>query len=302
MAVRADLEGVIPPVVTPFSSSGELDLEGLIAQLTWLGGRGLSGVLALGSTGEAPLLDEGERREVVTCCAEHREEGAFLLAGTGAESTRGAIRLSRDAGAAGADACLVVNPAYYKGAMTTDALVAHYEAVADSSEVPILLYSVPKFTGMPIPPDAVERLALHPNIIGLKDSSGDLRSLHAFLERTPPDFAVIEGASLILGAAVQAGAAGAILAVANFCPDLCVALHDAARAGENDRVNALQTELNVLTRRIQGAYGIPGLKVAAGLLGGAGGFPRPPLRPLSAEGTAAVQAALAEAGSVPSHP
>ncbi|MFO7767818.1 MAG: dihydrodipicolinate synthase family protein, partial [bacterium] len=276
MTARPSFEGVIPPVVTPFSLEGDLDLEGLERQLDWLSGRGLAGVLVLGSTGEAPLMDREERKAVVERAAALKEGGGVLLAGTGSENTRQAIVLSRDASRAGADAVLVVNPSYYTGAMDAEAMTGHFQAVADASPVPILLYSVPKFTGLPIPPKVVEGMARHENCIGIKDSSGDLRSLHAFLERTPPGFQVLTGSPLILGAAGAAGAAGAILAVANLFPELCIRLFEAGRAGELDEMRALQTEVNVLTRRIQAAHGIPGLKSAAELLGGFGGFPRPP--------------------------
>ncbi len=296
MTARPSFKGVIPPVVTPFSLDGTLDLEGLERQLTWLSGRGLAGVLALGSTGEAPLLDRDERRAVIERAAGLKEEGTVLLAGTGAESTRQTILLCRDAAGAGADTVLVVNPSYYAGAMDHEGMSAHFEATADASPVPILLYSVPKFTHLAIPPAVVERMARHENCIGMKDSSGDLRSLHAFMECTPPEFQVITGSPLILGAAGAAGAAGAILAVANIFPDLCIRLFEAGREGELETTRALQTEVNVLTRRIQGAHGIPGLKAGADLVGGHGGHPRPPLRGLDDEGRSAVARALGEAG------
>jgi len=296
MRARPSFEGVIPPVVTPFSLDGEVDLEGLERQVSWLSGRGLAGILILGSTGEAPLVDRDERKAIIERAAARKEEGTVLMAGTGAEGTRQTIQLSRDAAEAGADSVLVVNPSYYAGAMTVEGMSAHFEAVADASPVPILLYTVPKFTNLAIPPAVVERLARHENCVGIKDSSGDLCSLHTFMERTSPDFQVLTGSPLILGAAGAAGAAGGILAVANLFPELCIRLFEAGRQGEVETLRTLQTEVNVLTRRIQGAWGIPGLKVGADMLGGFGGYPRPPLRPLNGEGKAGVEAALSEAG------
>lgn len=286
-------------MVTPFSLEGDLDLGGLESQITWLSGRGLAGILVAGSTGEAPLLDREERRLMVEKAAAVREQGMVLMVGTGAQSTREAVVLTEDASRAGVDAVLVFNPFYFKGAMTVDAHVAHFEAVADTSLVPVLLYNVPMFTGLAIPPAAVERLAQHENIVGMKDSSGDLRTLQTFLERTPPEFQVLNGSALIAGMSAAAGATGVILAMANVVPDLCVELFDAGAADDMERVRDLQTTLNFLTREIQGAYGIPAIKAAAELLGGFGGYPRSPMRPVTDEVREEIGSALAEAGILP---
>jgi len=296
---RSSFEGVIPAVVTPFSLRGSLDRPGLEQHLEWLDGRGLAGRLISGSTGESPLLTSAEHRDLVRIAAARRERGSILLVGTGAESTRQTLRLCHASAAAGAEAVLVVNPSYYKGMLSERALETFFTAVAGESPVPVMLYSVPKYTGRPLTPELVERLSAHPNVIGLKDSSGDLNSLQAFLERTPPDFQVLTGAASITGPAVLAGAAGAILAMANVVPDLCVALYRAARQGEVEKVRALQSELNFLTRSIQNAYGIAGLKAGATLQGGHGGHPRAPLLPLDGEGRERVAAALREAGFRP---
>ena len=296
MEAPLNFEGVIVPVVTPFSLDGAIDEEGLVAQLGWLSGRNLAGIVALGSTGEAVLLSREERRKVIELCASHREEGAVLLAGTGAESTAGSIELALDAARIGADALLVITPFYYKAQMTARALCDHFRAVADNSPVPVFLYNMPPNTGLDLPPEAVEELSAHTNIIGLKDSSGDLRNLFLYLERTPPGFNVLTGSSMILGVSVQAGAAGAILAMGNVAPDLCVELFEAAGEGDLEGVLRLQPQLGYLTRAIQGAFGIPGIKAAADELGGRGGAPRPPLQPLSDEERAAVAAALREGG------
>ncbi len=299
MQAQSSFEGVIVPVVTPFSSDDTVDLKGLEAQLRWLSGRGLAGIVALGSTGEAVLMSREERRTVIELAASLKEEAAVLLAGTGAESTAETIALAHDAARLGAETLLVVPPSYYKAQMTSRALRDHYLTVAQQAPVPILLYNIPACTGLELPPDAVEELAAHPNIVGLKDSSGDLRTLQVFLERTPPGFKVITGSALILGAAAASGATGAILAMANVVPEVCIELFEAGRSGDMNTVRDLQPELSFLTRAIQGAYGIPGLKAAADLLGGCGGAPRSPLQPLGEEDRAAVAAALEEVGLTP---
>jgi len=176
------------------------------------------------------------------------------------------------------------------------------ETVAGDSSVPVLLYTVPKFTHLAIPPEVVERLATHPNIVGMKDSSGDLRSLHAFLERTPPDFQVITGSPLIAGAAGAAGAVGAILGMANLAPELCIECFAAGCSGDLVAMRALQTELNALTHAVQGAFGIPGLKAAADLLGGCGGAPRRPIPVLTDGERERISAALRDAGLEPVSP
>lgn len=296
MEAPLSLQGVIVPVVTPFSLEGGLDLEGLEVQMEWLSGRGLTGVVALGSTGEAPLVSREERRSIVARVASLREEGVLLVAGVGAESSALTIDLALEAAEAGAEALLVINPSYYRSQMTHRVLFDHYSDLADKSPLPVILYSIPQNTGLPLSHTLVEELAAHPNIAGLKDSGGDMRDLHLFLERTPPDFNVITGSALLTGPAAAAGASAAILAMANVVPDLCVELFDAGCTGEIDTVRRLQSELNFLTRAIQGRFGIPGMKAAADLLGGHGGFPRKPMQPLNDEDRTSVAAALEEAG------
>ena len=296
MEPSLNLEGVIVPLVTPFSMDGNLDVDGFVDQLTWLSGRGLTGVVALGSTGEAPFLERGERREIITAAADNREEGTLLLAGTGVESTRHTIGLASDAAEAGADALLVVNPSFYRSAMTPGVLLDHYTAVADSSPLPVVLYTIPQNTGLALSHDLVEELSRHPNIVGLKESGGDLRDLLLHLERTPPGFSVITGAATIAGHAAAAGASAAILAMANVVPELCVELFGAGRDGALDEMNDLQARLSFLTRSVQGRFGIAGMKVAVELLGGMGGLPRAPLKPVTDEERSTIHAALVEGG------
>lgn len=286
-------------MVTPFSLDGSLDVEGLRQQLGWLSGRGMSGFVALGSTGEAPLLSREERRRVIESVVSSREEGGVVIAGVGVESTGHTIELARDAAEAGADAALVVNPSYYRSSMTEGVLRRHYLAVADSSPIPLVLYSIPQNTGISLSHSLVEDLSAHANIIGLKESGGDMRDLQALLGRTPPEFSVITGAAALTGYAAAAGAAAAILAMANVVPALCVELFEAGADGDMESVRGLQPELNFLTRAIQGRFGIPGLKAAAEMAGGHGGAPRAPLLPLTEDERSAVAAAMEEAGLLP---
>ncbi len=275
---------------------GSLDEAGLVEQLTWLTGRGLTGVVALGSTGEAPFLEPPERRQVIATAAANREPETVLRAGVGAESTRLTIRLAEEAATAGADAVLVVNPSFYRSAMTPRTLFDHYSAVAGASPLPVILYSIPQNTGLALGPDLVEELAAHPGIIGLKESGGDLRDLQIHMHRTPPEFSIITGAATIAGPAAMSGACAAILAMANVVPALCVDVFTAGREGEVAEMRDLQARLSFLTRSIQGGYGIAGIKAAVELLGGTGGEPRAPLASVDDEGRNAILAALREAG------
>jgi 4-hydroxy-2-oxoglutarate aldolase len=275
---------------------GSLDEAGFVEQMSWLAGRGLTGVVVLGSTGEAPFMEPPERRRIIATAAANREPGTFVIAGIGVESTRLTIRLADDAAAAGADAVLVVNPGYYRSAMTPRALFDHYTAVAGASPLPVILYSIPQNTGLALEPDLVAELSAHPGIIGLKDSGGDLRDLQLHLQRTPPEFSIITGAATIAGPAAMAGASAAILAMANVVPELCVDVFAAGLEGEMEVMRDLQAQLGFLTRSIQGRYGIAGMKAAVDLLGGTGGEPRAPLTPVGDEDRAAILASLREGG------
>ncbi len=294
MGTLLNFEGVIVPVVTPFSLDGAVDPEGLEAQLEWLSGKGMAGIAALGSTGEAVLLEREERVRVIEVCAANREKDSIFLVGSGAESTAATLAYARDAAQLGADAIMVLTPSYYKARMTSQALCDHFRIVADNSDLPVVLYNMPSNTGLNLSVEAAGELSTHPNIIGLKDSNGDLRNLQQYLERTPPEFNLLVGSAFILGASVAAGAVGGIIAMANAVPELCVELFEAARAGDMDGMLELQPRLGFLTRVIQGGFGIAGIKAAADMLGGHGGPPRSPLPQLSEEDKATIDAALRE--------
>ncbi|MBI5446253.1 MAG: dihydrodipicolinate synthase family protein [Deltaproteobacteria bacterium] len=293
--------GVFAPLPTPFREDGGLEFGLLLALVERLNGTGLSGYLALGSNGEAVHVDEEEAERVVRTVRAAAALGKVLLAGTGRLSTRATIEATKRAAGAGADAVLVVTPFFFKGSMSVDALVAHFEAVAEASPVPILAYNVPANTGVNAPPPAVARIATHPNVVGVKDSSGDIGQL-AELVRLAPEgkpfdvFAGNHGAALP-GYAV--GAAGAILAVANVAPAECVAIREAFLAGRLDEARALHLRLLPLARAVTSQFGVPGLKAALEMLGRPAGLPRRPLLPLAAGPREEVRLSLLEAGFLP---
>jgi 4-hydroxy-2-oxoglutarate aldolase len=288
------LRGVIPPLVTPFHPDGSLDLPAFQANLEGLAGSGLAGFLVLGSNGEAAALDEPEKLELVNV-ARRALGGRFLLVGTGTESTRGTVALTRRAADLGADAALVLTPHFYRGRMTEDALKRHFETVADASPVPIYLYSVPVYTGLPWPPGLAASLGGHPRIAGMKDSSGDIGLLARVLASVPTGFEVACGNAPVFYPALCVGATGGVLAVANGVPRLAVALFDAFAAGEHDRARRLQEALTPLAVAVTSTWGVAGLKAAMDLAGLRGGAVRSPLLPVPDSAREEIRALLEQA-------
>jgi 4-hydroxy-2-oxoglutarate aldolase len=221
----------------------------------------------------------------------------ILIAGTGLESTDATVRLSQEAVARGADAVLVLTPNYYKSKMDADTLAAHYRTVARKVERPVIIYSIPQFTGLHLEPSTFGKLSQIPNVVGLKESSGDIRFVRAILRRVRPAFHVLVGSPLILYQALRAGAVGAVLGQATFAPELCVGLYQAFLQGKLKRALEFQERLLPLAQKIAQPFGVPGVKAALDLSGYAGGFPRAPLMPLGAASRGLVAAALREAHS-----
>ncbi len=283
-----NLAGIYPPIITPFKN-GEVDYAGLAHNVGRWMGTGLRGLLALGSNGEAALVDDDEAGRIVATVREGVPRDRVLLVGTGRQSTRATIAATKRAAAAGADAVLVLTPFYFKSQMTQDALADHYRAVADASPVPVLLYNFTNVTGVNMTPDAVAALAAHPNIVGLKDSNGDIGQVAGVVSRVAADFTVLVGSAATLHPAIVVGASGGIVAVANVVPDVCVKLYDLARAGKHDEARALQRRLTPLANAVTAGYSIAGLKVVMEIAGYAGGEVRRPLRPAKAEAREVLQ-------------
>ncbi len=293
------LRGVIPPLATPFRSDGALDLEAFEANLDALAAHDLGGYLVLGSNGEAASLEDEERLALVAA-ARRRAGGRLLLVGTGLESTRATVALTRRVADLGADAVLVLTPHYYKGRMTSEALRRHFEAVADASPVPVYLYSVPAFTGLPWPVELATALAAHPRIAGLKESSGDVGLLGRILGSVPASFEVACGSAPVFYPALCLGACAGVLAVANCAPRPASALFRAYGRGDHDRARRIQQALAPLAAAVTTTYGIAGLKQAMDLAGLRGGCVRAPLLPPPPSAVAEIRPLLerAEASAV----
>jgi 4-hydroxy-2-oxoglutarate aldolase len=296
------LDAVFPPMATVFDRDGNVDGAAIAGNVARWIEAGVGGVVALGSNGEAPFVEEDEAERVIAAARESVPSECVLIVGTGRESTRATIAASVRAAARGADAVLVRTPSFYKARMTADAFVRHYTAVADAAPVPVLLYNVPAVTGVSLTPDAVGRLAAHSNIIGVKETGSDTAQVAAFVEAAAaaPGFAVIAGSAPTFYPSLCVGATGGILAVSCVFPALCVALHQHFRAGRHDAARALQRRLTPLAKLVTTTLGVAGLKTAMDAAGFAGGAPRAPLVPLSPDAIAQVRdavAALMESGS-----
>jgi 4-hydroxy-2-oxoglutarate aldolase len=292
------LRGVLAPVTTPFDpKTGDVDIIAFRANLRRWSGAGVDGFVLFGSTGEGLLLEDGERAPLLAAARDVLPPGTPLLAGAGAESTRGTIRLCRLAAEAGADAVLVHPPAYYRPQMTAEALREHFLAVAEGSPLPVVLYHVPpRFSGVPLEPGLVAELVRHPNVVGIKDSTGDLANLARLADLCGDRGAVLVGSGSILYGALEAGAAGGILGVALLDPAGCAEIVRRFREGDHAGAGGAQERVDRLNRAVVGRLGVPGIKRALDMLGMAGGAPRPPLRPLPEREGRAVAAALEDAG------
>jgi 4-hydroxy-2-oxoglutarate aldolase len=286
-----ELRGVFPPLVTPFRQDGALDLAAFEANLESYSTEDLAGYLVLGSNGEAGSLDEDEKLSLV-CAARERSAGRTLLVGSGLESTRATIDLTRRVADAGADAVLVLTPHYYKPQMTVEALRGHFEDVADASPVPVLLYSVPQFTGLPFPVPLAAALSVHPRIHGMKESSGDIGLLGRIKGAVPESFRVLCGAAAVFYPALCLGAAGGVLAAACCSPRPVAALHRAFERGDHAAARRLQEALAALAAAVTTPYGVPGLKAAMDQSGRRGGAIRAPLRPVPASLAAEIRPLL----------
>ena len=280
-------------MATPFDERGEVDPAGIRANIPrWLE-RGVRGIVALGSNGEAPLLDEHESDVVIGAAREAIPSDRLLLAGTGRESTKATIDASKRAAALGADAVLVRTPSYFKPRMTSDAFVAHYTAVADATPVPVLLYNYPAVTGVTFLPDAVRRLATHPNIVGIKETTVDAAQIAAYVDVScDQDFSVLAGSAPGFYPALCLGAQGAILAAACIVPRLCVQLLEGFLRGDHARARELQRRLIPIAVAVTSGHGVPGLKAAMQITGYTGGLPRAPLSEASADAVASLRSTL----------
>lgn len=285
------MHGTGPPLVTPFDADGDLDEAALRELVGWVEARGIDFLVPCGSNSEAELMTAEERARTIEVVAD--EASVSVLAGTGSPGKRETLAATGSAADAGADAALVVTPFYYGHDQAT--LEAYYREVADESPIPVYLYSVPVFTDVTLEPETVGRLADHPNVAGMKDSSGDVAGFQRIRERTADaEFDLMVGSGGVLGQALAAGGTGGVLALANIAPEATTAIHEAYAAGDHDRARELTAACVDLNHAITAEHGIPGLKYAMRQRGAPAGHARSPHRSIDDAATAALDARLDE--------
>jgi 4-hydroxy-2-oxoglutarate aldolase len=275
-----DLHGIFPPIPTPFVD-GQVAYDKLAANIASWNKTGLKGYVAFGSNGEYVYLSEAEKLEVVRTVVQSAGPGMKVIAGTGCESTWQTIKLTNECAKLGAHAALVVTPFYYGGRMNEAALYKHFTEVADQAAIPILIYNVTKFTNINTSVGLVARLSRHPNIIGIKDSNGNVSSLGEMVATVDRDFSVLVGTAGALFGALTLGAVGGVLALANVAPEACVQIHRLVGQGRIKPARGLQLRMLPVNSAVTATYGVPGLKAALDMLGYFGGDPRLPLLPAS---------------------
>lgn len=289
-------DGVFVPVTTPFRGD-DVAPDRLADNLRTWSATPLAGYVVLGSTGEFPMLSEAERDRVLAAAREAIPRDRCYIAGTGADSTRHTIRQTRRAAELGADAAVVITPHYFtKGFSAPAAQVRHYLAVADASPIPVLIYNFPVNTGINLEADTVARIAAHPNVRGIKDSSGHIPQCAQIIDQTPKSFHVLVGSAAALLPALAIGASGGILALALIAPREFCDVYALARAGRWDEAKAIAARMLLADRGIAGRYGIGGLKAALDLQNFYGGPCRAPLGTPDGDGIEDVKEVLATAG------
>jgi len=297
------LGGVFPPIPTPFDVDGNVATQALVENLERWNQYDLAGYVVLGSNGEAVYLTEEEKLRVWETARRVIPSDRVMIAGTGCESTRQTIALTCQAAQAGADAALVVTPHFFDGKMTPDNLLHYYQAVADGSPIPVVLYNVPKFTHVDVDAATVARAARHPNIVGVKDSSGNIAKLADIVRLAGPagecgecECQVLAGSAAFFFAGLTLGAVGGVLALANVAPQQSIDIYRLFKAGQWDEAAELQRRMVPVNAAVTARFGIAGLKAALDMLGYYGGPVRSPLLDLTESERQALRAVLAKGG------
>jgi 4-hydroxy-2-oxoglutarate aldolase len=293
---RLSLAGIFPPLPTPFTPNGDVDYGHLQSNLEKLEGEPLRGYVMGGSNGEFTSLTNDEKLKVVRLAKAVADAKRLVLAGSGMESTRATIELTAQMADAGADAALVVTPGYFKARMSPAALEAHYTAVADASPIPVILYSVPANTGVDLPAATAVRLAAHPNIIGMKDSGGDITRIGQIVADAPREFQVLAGSAGFFLPALAVGAVGGVMATANIAARQLHDIFTRFHAGDLAGARAVHWPLIEVNSAVTARFGVAGLKAAMDMLGYYGGAPRPPLLPLNDDERATLRGILVKGG------
>jgi 4-hydroxy-tetrahydrodipicolinate synthase len=283
------LDGIFVPNVTPFTRQGDLDVEALRACVRFWVENGVSGLVPCGSNGEAPYLSREERSKVISIVVDEVNGRIPVIAGTGSLSTQETISLTRDAKNLGVDAVLIVTPFYFK--LTDREIIAHYRAVLDSVDIPIVVYNAPKFAGFSLNPEVIHQLACeNEQVAAVKDSSGNIDTITEIVRLVGSRVSVLAGAADIALSSFSLGSRGAVLAVANVFPTTCKRLYEAFRNNKLDEATRLQKRITVANDLLVKRYNqLSAIKEALNTIGLPAGYPRRPALPLKSEEKAAVQ-------------
>ena len=296
MTEKLSLSGVYAPIPTPFDADGAVAHDKLAENIAKWSETPLAGLLVLGSNGEFAYLSDKEKVEVLRTARQAIPRDKLFIAGTGCESTRCTLELTEQAAAIGADAAIVITPSYYTSKMDAQAMRRHFLELADRSPLPIILYNMPACTGVDLSAETVVELAQHPNIVGIKDSSGNVVKLGDIIRAAPPNFSVLAGSASFLYPALALGAVGGIMALANIAPEQCYLIYRYTLEGRHEEARRLQLRMIPPNIAVTARFGVPGLKLALDWLGYYGGPPRSPLGPLDEAQQAALRAILVEGG------
>lgn len=294
-AVHIQIEGIYPPVATPFQDGGEIAFSHLRSNLERWEAEPLSGYVVGGSNGEFTSLSNSERVELVRLMRENSDPTRLVISGSGLPSTQATIDLGLEMADAGASALLVITPIYFKSMMNHDALVKHFHAIADGSSLPILLYNMPANTGIDMSVETILAAAEHPNIVGIKDSSGRVDKIGALVQGAPEGFFVLAGSAGYLLGALAMGAVGVVAALANISGKALREILEDYLSGDLIQARVKQLRLIEINHAVTARFGVPGLKAAMDMMGYYGGPVRPPLQDLGEEGRAVLRKLLLEA-------
>ncbi len=298
MKTPLSMAGIFPPIPTPFDAAGELDLKALATNLEKWNRYSLSGYVVLGTNGEFPFLSEAEKLAYFEAARKHIPEGKLFMAGTGCESAHNTIAMTKKAADLGADVAIVISPSYYKSRMDAAGLSHYYQAVADASPIPVSIYNMPANTNVDMSAELLVKLSQHPNIAGLKDSSGNLAKLGEVIRFARPGFQVLAGSAGFLYPALCLGAVGGVLALANIAPQQCCDIVSLFKFGKHEDARELQLRMIVPNSAVTARFGVPGLKAAMDMVGYYGGPPRSPLLPPSDAQKETLRGILVEAGII----
>jgi 4-hydroxy-2-oxoglutarate aldolase len=294
--MNQNLEGVFPPVSTPFNSDGELMIDWFNENVERLIGTALAGIVVGGSNGESAYLSDDEKLQLVKAARARIPAQKTLIVGAGKESTYHSTRFIRKVADLGADMVLIGTPCYFKARMDDDALFAHFWTIADAAPVPVIIYNVPQFTGVNTSVNLLVKLSAHENIAGMKESSANIALQAEVRSRTPERFRIVVGSAPTLLSSLIAGACGGVVAIAGAVPVKPLEVYEAFRSGDWQKAALLQEALNAPAAAVTTGFGVPGLKFAMDLFGLKGGYPRLPLLPLNDRQQSAITDIFRSAG------